>query len=123
MTASRWGNIAAAVFLSAAGTPTGAQNSSGIETSLLPFSADDIAAGSLQYKRTCAQCHGRTRGNSGTTRHDLQRFPVDQLNRFFSVGDKGEKQHAVVRNRLNSRENQSASGLRGQPRWQVALRC
>ena len=123
MTVSKWGNIPAAVFLSAAGTPTGAQNSSAIETILLPFSADDIAAGSLQYKRTCAQCHGRTKVNSGTTRHDLRCIPVDLLDRFFSVGDKGEKQHAVVRNRLDSRANQSASGLRGQPRWQVPLRC
>lgn len=90
MTASGWGSIAAAVFLAAAGTPTGAQNSSAIETSLRPFSADDIAAGSLQYKRTCAHCHGRTRVNSGTTRHDLQRFPVDRVDRFLVSATTGK---------------------------------
>ena len=84
------GGISAAVFLAAAGTPTGAQNSSAIETSLRPFSADDIAADSLQYKRTCAQCHGRTRVNSGTTRHDLQRFPVDRVDRFLVSATTGK---------------------------------
>ena len=54
------------------------------------FAADDIAAGGIQYNRTCAQCHGRNMVNSGTTSYDLRRFPVDQVDRFMLSVNKGK---------------------------------
>jgi len=54
------------------------------------FGAEDIAAGGLQYNRTCAQCHGRNMVNSGTTSYDLRRFPVDQVDRFLLSVSKGK---------------------------------
>lgn len=98
MIGSRWVNIAAAILLATAIFSIGAQNGPATETTplsqplsqRLPFAADDIAAGSLQYNRTCAQCHGRNMVNSGTTSYDLRRFPVDQLDRFLLSVTKGK---------------------------------
>jgi cytochrome c6 len=90
MKRSGWVSSAVAIFLAAAVFHSGAQSSSASETKSLTFAADDIAAGSLQYNRTCAQCHGRNMVNSGTTSYDLRRFPVDQLDRFLLSVSKGK---------------------------------
>jgi cytochrome c6 len=83
-------NTAAALFLAAAAACSAAQGNSPTEAKPAAFTTDDIAAGSVQYNRTCAQCHGRNMVNSGTTSYDLRRFPVDQLDRFLLSVNKGK---------------------------------
>ncbi len=83
-------SAAAALFLAAAALHSSAQSSSSSEVKPTSFAADDIASGSVQYNRTCAQCHGRNMVNSGTTSYDLRRFPVDQLDRFLLSVSKGK---------------------------------
>jgi cytochrome c6 len=90
MRRSGWVSTAAAISLAAAVFHSGAQSIPPTETKSLTFAADDITAGSLQYNRTCAQCHGRNMVNSGTTSYDLRRFPVDQLDRFLLSVNKGK---------------------------------
>jgi cytochrome c6 len=94
MRRSKLVNTAAALFLAAAAAHAGAQNSLPTDTKptafSAPFSADEISAGSAQYNRTCAQCHGRNMVNSGTTSYDLRRFPVDQVDRFLLAVNKGK---------------------------------
>ena len=97
-----WMSTAAAICLAAAVSHSSAQSNASSETkiattaatsaapSAAPFAADDIAAGSTQYNRTCAQCHGRNMVNSGTTSYDLRRFPVDQPDRFLTSLTKGK---------------------------------
>ena len=67
-----------------------AQNNPPANQKPFAFTAEDIAAGALQYNRTCAQCHGRNMVNSGTTSYDLRRFPVDQVDRFMLSVNKGK---------------------------------
>jgi cytochrome c6 len=83
-------NTAAAIFLAAVFACSAAQSNSPTEAKPAAFAADDIAAGSVQYNRTCAQCHGRNMVNSGTTSYDLRRFPVDQVDRFLLSVNKGK---------------------------------
>jgi cytochrome c6 len=90
MTVNKWASIAAVILLTVAVFPSSAQSSPPPDAKPIPFSADDITAGSLQYNRTCAQCHGRNMVNSGTTSYDLRRFPVDQLDRFLLSVTKGK---------------------------------
>lgn len=85
-----WISTAAALFLAAAVFHSSAQTSPSSETKTAFFAADDIAAGSVQYNRTCAQCHGRNMVNSGTTSYDLRRFPIDQVDRFLLSVNKGK---------------------------------
>ncbi len=56
------------------------------------FTTEQIEAGSAQFHRTCAQCHGRNMVNSGTTVYDLRKFPVDDPERF---------QHSVTQGKGN----------------------
>ena len=83
-------SIAAAIFSAVTMAPSFAQTSPPTEAKTAAFAAEDIAAGSVQYGRTCAQCHGRNMVNSGTTSYDLRRFPVDQLDRFLLSVNKGK---------------------------------
>jgi cytochrome c6 len=83
-------STAAAIFLAAAVFHSSAQTSSSSEVKTAGFAAEEIAAGSAQYNRTCAQCHGRNMVNSGTTSYDLRRFPVDQVDRFLLSVNKGK---------------------------------
>ena len=76
--------------MAAAVPPSIAQSSPPVEAKTSTFAADDIATGSVQYNRTCAQCHGRNMVNSGTTSYDLRRFPVDQAERFLLSVNKGK---------------------------------
>jgi cytochrome c6 len=90
MKRSVWMSAAVALFLAAAAFHSSAQTASSSEVKPAGFAADDIAAGAVQYNRTCAQCHGRNMVNSGTTSYDLRRFPVDQLDRFLLAVNKGK---------------------------------
>ena len=54
------------------------------------FTVEQVEAGSAQYNRTCAQCHGRNMVNSGTTVFDLRKFPADQPERFFTSVTEGK---------------------------------
>jgi cytochrome c6 len=83
-------SVAAALVLAAATLHCSAQSGPSAVNQTASFSADDIAAGSAQYNRTCAQCHGRNMVNSGTTSYDLRRFPVDQMDRFLLSVNKGK---------------------------------
>ena len=83
-------SIAAAALSATAVFPSTAQNIPPADTKPSAFAAEDIAAGSIQYNRTCAQCHGRNMVNSGTTSYDLRRFPADQLERFLVSVTKGK---------------------------------
>ena len=83
-------NTAAAITLAAACFSSAAQSGPAAESKTQPFTAENIAAGSHQYNRSCAQCHGRNMVNSGTTSYDLRRFPVDQVERFLLSVSKGK---------------------------------
>lgn len=83
-------SIAVALSAATAVLNSFAQNSAPANPKPVAFSTEDIAAGAIQYNRTCAQCHGRNMVNSGTTSYDLRRFPVDQVDRFMLSVNKGK---------------------------------